>query len=83
MGGSTMLTRRLGMSRARRFYLLHEKLDAGASLVEGYGDAPPGLSWYLATGIVRRAALPFRYLDERWPERVEAMVEAAESALAR
>ena len=28
MGGSTMLTRRLGMSRARRFYLLHEQLDA-------------------------------------------------------
>jgi 2-(1,2-epoxy-1,2-dihydrophenyl)acetyl-CoA isomerase len=28
MGGSTMLTRRLGMARARRFYLLHEQLDA-------------------------------------------------------
>jgi 2-(1,2-epoxy-1,2-dihydrophenyl)acetyl-CoA isomerase len=31
MGGSTMLTRRLGMTRARRFYLLHEQLDAAAA----------------------------------------------------
>lgn len=38
MGGSTMLTRRLGMSRARRFYLLHEQLDAAAAAEIGLVD---------------------------------------------
>lgn len=28
MGGSTMLTKRMGISRARRFYLMHEDLNA-------------------------------------------------------
>lgn len=38
MGGSTMLTRRLGMSRARRFYLLHEQLDASTAEKIGLVD---------------------------------------------
>jgi ATP-binding cassette, subfamily B, bacterial len=50
-------------------------------LLEGYGDRPPGLEWYLATCILRRAPRPFRYLDEHWPERVEGMVAASEAAL--
>jgi hypothetical protein len=61
---------------------------AGASevleeLLEGYGGRPVGLSWYLATCILRHSRYPFRYFDELWPERVEGMVSAAESALDR
>jgi ABC-type multidrug transport system fused ATPase/permease subunit len=51
-------------------------------LLDGYADRPDGLAWYLATAILRRAPFPFRYLDERWEERVDAMVGAAEEALA-
>ena len=49
--------------------------------VEGYGERPLGLSWYLATSIVRRSPEPFRYVEEEWPERIEGMVAAAEEAL--
>jgi hypothetical protein len=52
-------------------------------LLEGYGGRPPGISWYLAACLLRHARSPFRYFDERWPERVEGMVEAAEAALRR
>src|SRR5437867_3780661 len=45
--------------------------DVLDGLLEGYDDEPAGLRWYLATAILRRATLPFRYLDERWPEKVE------------
>lgn len=38
MGGSTMLTRRMGMSRARRFYLLHEALDGASAHAAGLVD---------------------------------------------
>jgi ATP-binding cassette subfamily B protein len=55
--------------------------EALEGLVGGYGARPPDLPWYLATSILRRAPFPFRFLDVRWPERVEAMVGAAESAL--
>jgi Ser/Thr protein kinase RdoA (MazF antagonist) len=50
-------------------------------LLEGYGGRPGGLSWYLATCILRHASYPFRYLADEWPARVEAMVGAAETAL--
>jgi ATP-binding cassette, subfamily B, bacterial len=53
------------------------------ALLDGYGDDPLGISWYLATCILRRSPRPFRYLDEHWPERVEGMVEAAESVVGR
>jgi ATP-binding cassette, subfamily B, bacterial len=49
----------------------------------GYGDRPAGLSWYLATSIIRRAPEPFRYVEEQWPERVEGMVRTAELVLER
>jgi ATP-binding cassette, subfamily B, bacterial len=49
-------------------------------LLEGYGERPEELSWYLATMILRRSPRPFRYQDEHWPERVEQMVAAAERA---
>jgi hypothetical protein len=50
-------------------------------LLEGYGDRPLGLSWYLATCILRHSRYPFKYLDEHWPEGVERMVAAAEAAV--
>ncbi len=50
-------------------------LDA---LLEGYGSKPPALSWYLATCILRRSARPFRYFEPDWPQRVGAMLAAAE-----
>jgi ATP-binding cassette, subfamily B, bacterial len=52
-------------------------------LLEGYGDHPLGLSWYLASCILRRSPRPFRYLDEHWPERVEGMVRSAETVVGR
>jgi ATP-binding cassette subfamily B protein len=59
-------------------------LDAALAVLEilldGYGDRPEELSWYLATMILRRSPRPFRYQDERWPERVGEMVTAAERA---
>jgi hypothetical protein len=60
---------------------LHEASEVLDELLEGYGDRPFGLSWYLATCILRRAPRPFRYLDEHWPERVEGMIAASEAAL--
>jgi energy-coupling factor transporter ATP-binding protein EcfA2 len=57
---------------------------AGAldALMEGYGERPPAIAWYLACAILGRAPFPFRYLDDRWPERMEGMIETAEAALA-
>jgi ATP-binding cassette subfamily B protein len=49
-------------------------------LLEGYGQRPPDLPWYLATCILRRAARPFRYFEPDWPERVGGMLAAAERA---
>lgn len=60
-----------------------DAMGALDAVLEGHGTRPPGLSWYLATCIVRHARHPFRYFDERWPERVEGMVTAAEAALHR
>jgi ATP-binding cassette subfamily B protein len=61
------------------------QVDAGAGVLEallaGYGSRPDGLSWYLATMILRRAPRPFRYFEPEWPQRVEAMLDAAEDAL--
>jgi aminoglycoside phosphotransferase (APT) family kinase protein len=52
-------------------------------LLGGYGGRPPGMSWYLATSILRRAPEPFRVLHEQWPDRVASLVDAAADALAR
>jgi phosphotransferase family enzyme len=62
---------------------LDEASEVLDELLEGYGGRPLGLSWYLATSILRQAGYPFRYFDEHWPERVEGMVTAAEAALDR
>ena len=62
---------------------LDEACEALEQLLGGYGGRPPALSWYLATSILRHSRSPFRYFDEHWPDRVEGMVAAAETALAR
>lgn len=62
---------------------LDDASEALEDLLEGYGSLPPGLSWYLATCILRHSRSPFRYFDEHWPERIEGMVTAAETALAQ
>jgi ABC-type multidrug transport system fused ATPase/permease subunit len=51
-------------------------------VLKGYGERPEGLSWYLATAILRRSPHPFRHQDEHWPERIEEMVTAAERVYA-
>jgi hypothetical protein len=62
---------------------LEDASEVLEELLEGYGGRPLGLSWYLATSILRHSRSPFRYLEEDWPERVERMVTAAETALDR
>ncbi|MDX6537510.1 MAG: hypothetical protein QOD37_1851 [Gaiellales bacterium] len=52
-----------------------------AGLVEGYGIRPHALAWYLSTSILRRSPFPFRYMEPRWPLRIERMVADAEEAL--
>jgi hypothetical protein len=52
-----------------------------SELVEGYGERPEGLDWYLSALILRRASHPFRRMRPDWPERVAAMVGAAGEAL--
>jgi hypothetical protein len=62
---------------------LDDACEVLEKLLEGYGGRPLGLSWYLATAILRHSRSPFRHLDEDWPERIERMVTAAETALDR
>ena len=54
---------------------------AAARVVEGYGRRPEALGWFLATCLLRRAPVPFRYLDERWPDAAAALVRSAGQAL--
>jgi hypothetical protein len=51
------------------------------TLVEAYGTRPPGLDWYLATFLLRRAAVPFRFQDEHWPQAVAELLRLAREAL--
>jgi hypothetical protein len=50
-------------------------------LTDVYGHRPPGIPWYLAAVLIRRASIPFRVFRQGWPEQVEARVAAAEAAL--
>ncbi|MEA2269156.1 MAG: hypothetical protein QOC64_1766 [Solirubrobacteraceae bacterium] len=52
------------------------------ALLDGYGDRPEGLRWYLAASIARRAPTPFRRHKRRWPERMASILDAAEAVLA-
>ena len=62
-----------------------EDLPVGMStldvLTDAYGGRPPGIPWYLAAVLIRRASIPFRVFRKGWPEQVEARVAAAEAAL--
>ncbi|MDX6359282.1 MAG: ATP-binding cassette, subfamily er 10 [Nocardioidaceae bacterium] len=51
------------------------------SLLAGYGSRPAGLAWFLATCLLRRAPVAFRYQDEQWPDAVASMVRSAREAL--
>jgi hypothetical protein len=61
-------------------------LDAALAVLDlvlkGYAARPEDLSWYMATTILRRSPHPFRHQHEQWPERIEAMVAAAERVYA-
>jgi ATP-binding cassette, subfamily B, bacterial len=63
--------------RAGDLAAVAEVLDA---LLDGYGARPDALEWHLAAAILGRAAHPFQRQLPGWPERVEAMLEAAEHA---
>jgi hypothetical protein len=61
-----------------------ERADAALdALLGGYGGRPADLDWYLAALLLRRAPSPFRLHKRRWPERLGAMVAAAEQVLGR
>jgi starch synthase len=51
-------------------------------VVQGYARRPDELSWYLATTILRRSPRPFRRQEDRWPQRIEEIVAAAEQVCA-
>jgi ABC-type multidrug transport system fused ATPase/permease subunit len=55
-------------------------LDA---VLEGYGDRPEALDWYLATAILTRSTHPFRRQVPDWPERIDGLVRTAMEALDR
>jgi ATP-binding cassette, subfamily B, bacterial len=50
-------------------------------LLDGYGGRPAALDWHLAAAILGRAAHPFQRQFPGWPERIDAMVAAAEAGL--
>jgi ATP-binding cassette, subfamily B, bacterial len=62
---------------------LEQARTALAALLEGYAAEPAGLPWYLTTGLLRRASLPFRRFEADWPGRVETIVAAAEAVHGR
>ncbi|MEO5853048.1 MAG: phosphotransferase [Nocardioides sp.] len=51
------------------------------SLVAGYGARPVDLEWYLSIALLRRAAVPFRFQDEHWPDAVAELVDHARAVL--
>jgi ABC-type sulfate/molybdate transport systems ATPase subunit len=50
-------------------------------LLDGYGGRPEALDWHVTAAVLGRAAHPFQRQLRDWPERVEAMVAAAEASL--
>ena len=49
-------------------------------LLEGYGERPEALGWHLSAAILGRVAHPFHRQVPGWPDRVDAMLRAAEDA---
>jgi ATP-binding cassette, subfamily B, bacterial len=56
--------------------------DVLEAFLSGYGPPPAALDWHLAVAILGRAAHPFHRQLPNWPDRVEAMLRAAEHARA-
>jgi Ser/Thr protein kinase RdoA (MazF antagonist) len=52
------------------------------SLLTGYGSRPSDLDWYLSACLLRRAAVPFRFQDEDWPQAATELVRLAREVLA-
>jgi hypothetical protein len=63
-------------------YLADEVLRDGPlhadALVEGYGERPPALEWYVSTVLLDRSPRWFHRLTPDWRERTEALLGAAE-----
>ena len=53
-----------------------------ALALAGYGRTPDDLGWYMAVGVLRRAARPLRHLAGDWRERTARAVEDAGRVLA-
>jgi aminoglycoside phosphotransferase (APT) family kinase protein len=58
----------------------------GEALLAGYraasrGPIPPRVPLYVAVGLVRLTAEPFRFREPRWSERTEALLERIETQL--
>jgi glycosyltransferase involved in cell wall biosynthesis len=52
-------------------------------LLEAYGEPPPDLDWYLAAQILCQVGSPFRKAWPDWPEKLAAIIAAAEAVLDR
>lgn len=60
---------------------LEYALQALDAVVGGYGHRPRHLRWHLAATLLRRAPSPFRLQKKDRPDRVAAIVAAAEAVL--
>jgi len=56
-------------------------LAAVEPLLEGYGERPEALNWYLATAILKRATHPFKKQVPNWAQRIDGTVRTAQEAL--
>lgn len=93
LGGTISLVRRMGLARARRFHLLHEKIDAREALATGLVDLvlPTGDVLPRATTIAERwAAGPTsaygeirRLMQQAHSASLEEQLEAETRSLAR
>ena len=90
-GTSVMLTRRMGIARARRFLLLNETLDAGAALAIGLADEiaeahaarAETIAVQLAAGPTRAFGEIRRLLASVEDQPLDAQLELEAQALAR
>jgi hypothetical protein len=61
-----------------------DRADAALTrLLETYGEPPPDLDWYLAAQILCQVGSPFRKAWPDWPQKLEAIIAAAEKVLDR
>lgn len=93
LGGTISLVRRMGLARARRFHLLHEKLDATEALAAGLVDlvVPSGEVLPQATAIAKGWATGptsaygeiRRLMQQAHSASLESQLEAETRSLAR